>query len=83
MIKSSEKSVSQQTLPISGWIGLWQSSLSLTAQSSPDRGTMKKEVKNVTLEELLKLIQIQKKDFFIHVEPGKEETHGKEGTISA
>lgn len=44
---------------------------------------MKKEVKEVTWEELLHLIEIQKGDFFIHVELREEESHGEKGTLSA
>lgn len=44
---------------------------------------MKKEIREVTMEELLELVKTQAGDFLIHVEPGKEDTHGNEGTLSA
>lgn len=43
---------------------------------------MEREVKEVTVEELKKLIQSQEGEFFIRVEPGKGETHGKTEPVS-
>ena len=44
---------------------------------------MEKEVKEITVEELKKLIQSQGGDFLIRVEPGEGETHGKTESVSA
>lgn len=44
---------------------------------------MGKEVKEVTLEELFKLIQSQRGEFMIHVEPGEEDQHGDKNPLSA
>lgn len=43
---------------------------------------MEKEVKEVTVEELKKMIQSQEGEFIIRVEPGKGETHGKTESVS-
>lgn len=44
---------------------------------------MEKEVKEVTVEELKKLIQSQEGEFIIRVEAGEGETHGKTESVSA
>lgn len=44
---------------------------------------MRKEIREVTLEELLELVKSLEGDFLIHVESGEEETHGNERTVSA
>lgn len=41
------------------------------------------EVKEVTVEELVGLIQSQQGEFIIHVEPGEEDADGEAGTVSA
>lgn len=41
------------------------------------------EEKGVTMEELVKLMQLQKGDFIIRVEPGEEDADGEAGTVSA
>ena len=41
------------------------------------------EVKEVTVEELVGLIQSQKGEIIIHVEPGEEDADGEAGTVSA
>lgn len=41
------------------------------------------EVKEVTVEELVGLIQLQQGEFIIHVEPGEEDADGEAGTVSA
>lgn len=44
---------------------------------------MERKVKEVTLEELKTLIQSQKGEFIIHVEPGEEDADGKTESVSA
>lgn len=44
---------------------------------------MGKEVKEVTMEELSKLIQSQRGEFMIHVELGEGEQHGDKKSLSA
>lgn len=44
---------------------------------------MEQEVKEVTVEELTRLIQSEEGEFIIHVEPGKGERDGEEGRFSA
>ena len=41
------------------------------------------EGKEVTVEELVRLIQSQQGEFIIHVETGEEDADGEAGTISA
>ena len=41
------------------------------------------EVKEVTVEELVGLIQSQQGEFIIHVEPGEEDADGAAETVSA
>ena len=41
------------------------------------------EGKEVTVEELVRLIQSQQGEFIIHAEPGEEDADGEAGTISA
>lgn len=41
------------------------------------------EVKEVTVEELVGLIQSQQGEFIIHVEPGEEDADGEAETVSA
>ena len=40
------------------------------------------EVKEVTVEELVGLIQSQQGEFIIHGEPGEEDAAGEAGTVS-
>ncbi len=51
-------------------------------QSSPDRRLMEREVKEVTVEELIELIQSQEGEFIIHVEPGKGDADGYSEPVS-
>ena len=44
---------------------------------------MEKEVKEVTVEELKRLIQSQEGEFIIRVEPGKGDADGKTESVSA
>lgn len=44
---------------------------------------MEKEIKEVTAEELIRLINSQEGEFIIRVEPGKEDADGKSETVSA
>ena len=44
---------------------------------------MEKEVKEVTVEELKKLIQSQEGEFIIRVEPGEGDADGKTESVSA
>lgn len=44
---------------------------------------MGKEEKEVTMEELVRLLQSQQGEFIIHVEPGEEDADGEAGTVSA
>lgn len=44
---------------------------------------MEGKEKEITVEELARLIQSQEGDFIIHVEPGEEDADGKAGAISA
>lgn len=41
------------------------------------------EVKEVTVEELVGLIQSQQGEFIIHVEPGEGDADGEAGIVSA
>lgn len=43
---------------------------------------MEKEVKEVTVEELVRLIQSQEGEFIIHIEPG-EEAYGAAESVSS
>ena len=52
-------------------------------QSSPDRRLREKEVKEVTVEELKRLIQSQEGEFIIRVEPGEGDADGKTESVSA
>ncbi len=44
---------------------------------------MEKEVKEVTMEELVRMIQSQEGEFIIHIESGEGETHGDTKSVSA
>ncbi|MGN1196853.1 MAG: hypothetical protein ACI4TA_04575 [Acetatifactor sp.] len=44
---------------------------------------MEKEGKEVTVEELKKMIQSQEGEFIIHVEPGEGDDDGKTESVSA
>lgn len=44
---------------------------------------MGKEEKEVTMEELVRLLQSQQGEFIIRVEPGEEDADGEAGTVSA
>lgn len=44
---------------------------------------MEKEVKEVTMEEIKKLIQSQKGEFIIRVEPGEEDADEKTESVSS
>lgn len=44
---------------------------------------MEQDVKEVTMEELARMIQSQEGEFIIRVEPGKGETDGKSESVSA
>ena len=44
---------------------------------------MEREVKEVTVAELIDLIQSQEGEFIIHVEPGEEDADGKTESVSA
>ncbi len=63
-------------------MALWQSHHSFMKQSSPDRRLMEKEVKEVTVEELKKLIQSQEGEFIIRVEPRKGDADGYTEPVS-
>lgn len=43
---------------------------------------MEREVKEVTVEKLKKLIQSQEGEFIIHVEPGEGDADGKAESVS-
>lgn len=43
---------------------------------------MEKEVKEVTVEELKRLIQSQEGEFIIHVEPGEGDAYGHTESVS-
>ena len=43
---------------------------------------MEREVKEVTVEELIDLIQSQEGEFIIHVEPGEEDAYGHTEPVS-
>lgn len=44
---------------------------------------MERERKEVTIEELIDLIQSQEGEFIIHVEPGEGEAHGNAESVPA
>lgn len=44
---------------------------------------MEKEIKEVTAEELIRIINSQEGEFIIRVEPGKGDSDGRTETVSA
>ena len=44
---------------------------------------MQRDIKEVTIEELIRMINMCEGEFIIHVEPGREGIYGKEKSVPA